>query len=88
MSGGHFDHVHSRVRSFVEDLERDIRNNAVPNSDGDVYNFSPAVIGVLTSIQAQAEKLAILMKAADYLYSSDISENSFLEIALEAEKTL
>lgn len=88
MSGGHFDHVHSRVREFAEDLEREIANNAVPNDAGDVYNFSPPVMVALASIRAQAEKIAILMKAADYLYSGEILEESFLEIVLEAEKTL
>lgn len=88
MSGGHFDYVHSRVSSFAEDLERDIANNGVPNSDGDSYNYSPAVIDALTSIQARAEKMARLMKAADYLYSGDTSEESFLAEMLEIEKTL
>jgi hypothetical protein len=88
MSGGHFDRVHSRVRDFVEDLERDIKSNGVPNDEGEVYNFSPSAIAALTSIMAKAEKMAILMKAADYLYSRDISEESFLGIVLEVEQTL
>jgi DNA-binding transcriptional regulator GbsR (MarR family) len=88
MSGGHFDYVHSRASAFAEDLQRDIANNAVPNSQGQAHNFSEPVIDALTLIQVQAEKLSRMMKAAEDLYEFDIDEDSFLKEMLEIEKTL
>lgn len=88
MSGGHFNYAYHRASAFAEELEREIANNAAPSRSSQAYNFSPAVIEALTLIQAQAEKLARMMKAAEDLYEHDTDEKSFLAEMLEIEKTL
>lgn len=83
MSGGSFNYAYSRVQEFGETLAEKIRNNGVPDEYGDVSGYPPEVLAVLTTIQAQAEQSAGLMKAVEWLYSGDYGPETFLERVAE-----
>jgi hypothetical protein len=83
MSGGSFNFAYSRVQEFGETLAEKIRNNGVPDEYGDLSGYPPEVLTVLSSIQAQAEQIAGLMKAVEWLYSGDYGPETFLERVAE-----
>lgn len=83
MSGGHFNYsgyIYFQVEEFADQLEKDIKNNNIPNEYGYCPNYSPEVIKYLKSQVSKIRKMAKAMKDIDYLYSGDHGEDSFLEI--------
>ena len=75
VSGGSFNYAYSRVQDFAEELERRIERNdsgdCAPGLDGNV-------IDELTTLAAHARALAVKMRAAEWLYSHDIGEETFM----------
>lgn len=84
MSGGHFDLSDYSLRNFAEELTLEINNNSVPNSHGDTRNYSEETLARLKQIAAMAQALGPMVKAADYLYDGDHSEDSFNKIVDQA----
>jgi hypothetical protein len=83
MSGGSFNYAYSRVQDFSESLAEKIRNNNVPDEYGDVSAYPVEVLAVLSSVQAQTEQIAGLMRAVEWLYSGDYGPETFLERVAE-----
>jgi hypothetical protein len=71
MSGGSFDYAYSRVTSFVYDLDDRL-------TDPEYLSFSPEVMIKLREIKDIAANTAELMRAVEWLYSGDDSEECFL----------
>lgn len=71
MSGGSFDYAYSRVNTFVDDLNDKLCDPT--------ETYSPEVTSKLHEIKDIAARTAQLMRATEWLYSGDHSEESFLE---------
>ena len=77
MSGGRFNYAYSRVQVFAEDLRQKL--------DADEEGFLPATVAKLAEIQRLAEKTAALMRAAEWLYSGDTGDESFMREVAQVE---
>ncbi len=69
MSGGHYDHVQSRIIEEIKVLKSDIRLN--------VGDFSEETLENMTHILEILEVGIKLLDECDWLISGDIGENSF-----------
>jgi hypothetical protein len=79
MSGGSFDYAYCRVAGFADDLQMRIDERDRVNEWGQTpNNFGPPVIDKLIEIVKDAKRTAALMREAEWLYSGDTSEESFL----------
>lgn len=86
MSGGSFDYAFSRVSMFADDLCAKLDEHDRANEYGQTpYSFSPAVRAKLLEIEAIARYTAKLMQEAEWLYSGDTGEDSFLARVREIE---
>jgi hypothetical protein len=72
MSGGHFNYNEIHLIDISENIERSIAENMD-------HGMSDDVIKCMKDIKNQVDKLYKLLHAADYLYSSDIGEQEFLD---------
>ena len=82
MSGGHFvqnSYPYYRVREFADELEVHIENNHT-EKDGFSYGYSEPVIERLKALVVEMRRLSEQMRAADYLYSGDYGEETFLRV--------
>ena len=77
MSGGHFQYPYHYVNQFTEQLEDDIRNNKKKDGYGYCYDFKPETVRELKRILKWCKIAAQLMRHAEWLYSSDDSEEDF-----------
>lgn len=75
VSGGSFNYAYSRVQDFAEELERRIERN---NSGDCAHGLDGNVIDELTAIASDARAMAVRMRAAEWLYSHDIGEETFM----------
>lgn len=71
MSGGSFDYAFFRVEMFANELEDKLAKNEL----GEV---PPEVTARLARLVVEARRLAALMKEAEWLYSGDTGDASFL----------
>ena len=78
MSGGSFDYAYSRVNVFADELANKLDRNDV-EEDGWKYGFEPATVEKLREIEALARKTSEMMKEAEWLYSGDTGDESFME---------
>ena len=79
MSGGSFNYAYCRVNEFADDLGMRIDEaDAIDEFGYQPNKFSPAVLSSLRSIESLARLTAQLMREAEWLYSGDTSEESFL----------
>ncbi len=76
MSGGHFNYAYFHVKDFVETLEKDLGN---PSEYEWVGGLSKETISALKEIAEEAARMAELMRAAEWLFSGDTSEDTFLD---------
>jgi len=88
MSGGHFELICYKFSQFADDLECEILNNEVENDFNYCPNFSDATISKIKEVQVLARKLADLSKEVEWLYSSDISEENFMDRVNKIESGL
>ena len=87
MSGGHFDHSQFHISEFARQLQNEIDNNdkPVPDEDGDAYfdwggyKFTPETLALLQRCQQVLAVAGEVAHHIDYLYSSDIGEDTFLK---------
>ena len=88
MSGGHFNdngYIYYQVMQFADELESDIRRNAIKDEYGWAHNLNDEAIAYLKSKIAEIRRVAAIMKEIDYLYSGDHAEDSFLESVKKIE---
>ena len=86
MSGGSFNYAYSQVQSFSEDLVNKIDENEKPDRYGDAHRFAPEVLNELLALADEARRLSVRMRAAEWLYSGDIGEETFLKRIAEARQ--
>lgn len=72
MSGGSFDYAYRHAHLFAEELDARI-------ASGMQEEFWPETLAKLREIVALARYTAKMMREAEWLYSGDTSDESFLE---------
>ena len=78
MSGGSFDYAYARMHEFADDL-RDMLSQQGQKKDGwEVGTWEPAVAAKLAEIAAIVDHAAKLAKEAEWLYSGDTGEDTFM----------
>ena len=77
MSGGSFNYAYSRLNDFADEAEAKVAENGVPDRWGDCYNMPDEVLAEMRQMSQEARSLAKRMRAAEWLYSGDISEETF-----------
>lgn len=88
MSGGSFRYAYSRVDQFADELGIRLDEHDRKNQYGDTpYDFSAAVLFKLREIEALARYTAKMMKEAEWLYSFDTGEDSFMRNVREIESS-
>jgi len=86
MSGGSFDYAYFRVARFSDDLQMRIDANGESDRWGQKPDhFEQPAIEKLREIVKDAKRTAALMREAEWLYSGDTSEDSFLRRVAEIE---
>ena len=88
MSGGSFDYACYRVDQFADELG--LRLDEFDKKDEWGYQpnkFGPATLAKLREIEALARRAAKLMKEAEWLYSGDTGDDSFMERVREIESS-
>jgi hypothetical protein len=78
MSGGSFNYAYSRVQDFADELALKIEGNDVRDVWGDAHCFPSRVIAELSKLATDARAIADRMRAAEWLYSHDIGDETFL----------
>lgn len=78
MSGGSFGYVYHKVEEFVKDLEDAI--------DSEELKLKGETKVELRDVIKQANYVAGLMKAVEWMYSCDISEDGFMEYVHALQK--
>jgi hypothetical protein len=88
MSCGSFDHAYERVDQFANELGSRLDEHAKTNEYGETpYDFEPETLAKLREIEALARHTAKLMREAEWLYSGDTSDDSFMERVGEIESS-
>jgi len=88
MSGGSFNHAYHYAAGFAEDLRLKLDTWDQPDDYGDFPNkLEEATRAKLADIAALADFTALLMREAEWLYSGDTSDGSFMRrvASIEAE---
>lgn len=87
MSGGSFDYAYYKAEQFADDLANYIADADKVNEWGESpYKFEPVTLAKLREIEKLARYTAKLMKEAEWLYSGDTSDDSFMERVTKIEK--
>jgi hypothetical protein len=76
MSGGSFDYAYIRTASFADDLEARLDEGS---------DWDAATVERLLLVINAARLAAVGMHAAEWLYSSDIGEETFMKRTQELE---
>lgn len=90
MSGGSFNYACDKVSRFADELEERLnvagqrRLPLSPYHEDVEPEFSPAVMVALRDLVGGARAMAKMMHAAEWLYSGDYDEESFMEEFMEA----
>ena len=88
MSGGSFDYVYLRVERFADELGQRLDEFDKENEWGcQPDKYEPATLGKLREIESLARHVAKLMKEAEWLYSRDTGEGSFIKRVAEIESS-
>ena len=88
MSGGSFDYAYGRVNQFADELGVKIDEHDRKNEYGETpYAFEPATLAKLREIEQLARRTAALMKEAEWLYSGDTGEDSFMDRVSKIESS-
>jgi len=84
MSGGSFDYAFSHVDRFADELEVKL-DPAYRDGYGEPLDFEPATVAKLREILALATCTAKLIREAEWLFSGDTGDESFMRRVLEIE---
>ena len=83
MSGGSFDYAYSRTQEFADRLETRLNAEGV----GSEYTWRPDVAQKLRDIAELVSDVSRLMREAEWLYSADIGEETFMARVAEIEQS-
>lgn len=80
MSGGSFDYAYFHTAEFADSLE-----NRIAEDELDEVPRDTEVTARLTRLVREARRLAALMKEAEWFYSDDIGEETFMKRVAQIE---
>lgn len=87
MSGGSFDYAFYKISDFGEDLRHRLLSTDVSDWNTEfVQSLSPEVYQALVKIAEDAIELAVKARAAEWLFSGDYGEQSFLNVVKSIQK--
>lgn len=87
MSGGSFDYAYGRTQQFADELKNKLDERKITDEWGQRrYDFRDDVIATLEDIHKLAEMAARMMKEAEWLYSGDTGEDTFMARVKEIGK--
>ena len=78
MSGGSFDYAYARMHEFADDLRCKLAEQGQTKDGWKVGTWEPAVAAKLAEIAALVDHAAKLAKEAEWLYSGDTGEETFM----------
>jgi hypothetical protein len=79
MSGGHFNYAYSRINLFADELANDLDEAGKMNCYGELNPELPdAVKTIMQEIIDLAEYTSRLMKEAEWYFSGDTGDETFL----------
>ena len=78
MSGGSFDYAYRHMTDFADDLRCKLAQQGVIVDGGKVGTWEPQVAAKLAEIAALVDHAAKLAKEAEWLYSGDTGEDTFM----------
>ena len=78
MSGGSFDYAYARMHEFADDLRNKLAEQGQVVDGWKVGTWEPAVAVKLAEIVTLVDYAAKLAKEAEWLYSGDTSEDTFM----------
>lgn len=82
MSGGSFDYAFGHVETFADALEKKLDTT---NPDHWEHGFKPEVVAEMRRIIIEARQFACVMHAAEWLWSGDDGEDTFLKKMMNIE---
>lgn len=86
MSGGSFNYAFGTVSQFADELDVRIDTNNTENERGYMPGYSAETIAALKEIEYYARFTSDLMKEAEWLYSGNIGEETFINRVLEIKR--
>jgi len=78
MSGGSFDYAYARMHEFADDLRERLTQQGQVVDGWEVSTWKPAVAAKLAEIAVLVDHSAKLAKEAEWLYSGDTGEDTFM----------
>jgi hypothetical protein len=78
MSGGSFDYEYSRMQDFADDLRERLTQQGQVVDGWKIGTWEPAVATKLAEIAALVDHVAKLAREAEWLYSGDTGEETFM----------
>lgn len=86
MSGGSFDYAYSRVDQFADNLGLRLdQHDTINEWHSKTYDFKPETREKLREIEHLARHVARFMREAEWLYSGDTGDATFMERVAEIE---
>jgi len=79
MSGGSFDYNCFRISQFADELKNKIDENSRKDERGYSYDYNKKTLSLLKEAHQIIELAGKLAKEIEWLYSSDIGEETFAE---------
>jgi hypothetical protein len=79
MSGGSFDYAYRRMQDFANDLRCKLAEQGQVVDGWKIGTWEPAVATKLAEIAALVDHAAKLAREAEWLYSGDTGEDTFME---------
>ena len=79
MSGGSFDYAYRRMMDFADDLRCKLAQQGMIDEGWAYGTWEPAVAVKLEEISHLVDHAAKLAKEAEWLYSGDTGEDTFME---------
>ena len=86
MSGGSFNYEYSRMQDFADDLRCKLAEQGKVVDGWKVGTWEPAVAAKLAEIAALVDHAAKLAREAEWLYSGDTGEDTFMERVSKIEE--
>ena len=86
MSGGSFNYEYARMQDFADDLRERLTQQGQVVDGWAIGTWEPAVAAKLAEIAALVDHAAKLAREAEWLYSGDTGEDTFMRRVQEIEK--
>jgi hypothetical protein len=79
MSGGSFNYEYARMQDFADDLRERLTQQGQVVDGWKIGTWEPQVAAKLAEIAALVDYAAKLAREAEWLYSGDIGEETFMQ---------